>query len=177
MSVIKFEGSALPGGGPCARPHCRGLRPTGRPNRIRLLPNSTCLVPKSGKPDFGWPPLRRRCLRRPFRSQAFLIIRAGQRAPKHEVLLDDLRIRPDPVSGIDESAASNRGRALLPSSPASRAVTLWQAKDNRSRHPTTAPPRIRHFSGLIWVAGDHRGNRGGEVKSWLNPRLWKPVSD
>jgi hypothetical protein len=33
-----------------------GVRLTGRPNRIRLLPNSTCLVPKSGKPDFGWPP-------------------------------------------------------------------------------------------------------------------------
>src|SRR5262245_12885794 len=23
-------------------------------NRIRLSPNSTCLAPKSGKPDFGW---------------------------------------------------------------------------------------------------------------------------
>jgi|ERR1700730_5447004 hypothetical protein len=156
MGVIKFEGSALRRGGPCARPHCRRLRPTGRPQG---------------------PPLRRRCLRRPFRSETFLIMRAGQHAPKHEVLLDDLRIRPDPVSGIDELAAVNSGRALLPSSSASRAVTLWQAKDNRSRHPTTAPPRIRHFSGLIWVAGDHRGNRGEKFKSWLNLRLWKPVND
>jgi hypothetical protein len=69
--------------------------------------------------------------------------------PKHEVLLDDLRIRPDPISGIDELAAVSRDRALLPSSSASRAATLWQTRDNRSRHRSTAPPRVRHFSGLI----------------------------